>query len=141
MELPSVQDRRMWRKLLAKVHPDAGGEHELFIWADQVREHCAESPAKTQKKTYSPPRSHNPVREFMDGLQVVYQRPFDVLANKWMTSGNLGASTEEATKPQVAKIAHLCGMSDKHRYGFYGVCEEFGLTKQQASWVIEELTR
>lgn len=22
----------MWRKLLARAHPDAGGDHELFIW-------------------------------------------------------------------------------------------------------------
>ncbi len=27
----------MWRKLLAKVHPDAGGDHETFIWALHVR--------------------------------------------------------------------------------------------------------
>lgn len=28
----------MWRKLLAKVHPDAGGTHELFIWVGSVKD-------------------------------------------------------------------------------------------------------
>jgi hypothetical protein len=23
----------MWRRLLARVHPDAGGDDELFVWA------------------------------------------------------------------------------------------------------------
>src|SRR5215212_9648433 len=31
-------DRSMWRRLLARAHPDAGGTHELFIWAGAVRD-------------------------------------------------------------------------------------------------------
>ena len=33
-----LDDRHMWRQLLAKVHPDAGGNHELFLFASAVRE-------------------------------------------------------------------------------------------------------
>ena len=29
----------MWRLLLGRAHPDAGGEHQLFVWATAVREH------------------------------------------------------------------------------------------------------
>jgi hypothetical protein len=29
----SLQDRRAWRLLLARLHPDAGGDHELFLFA------------------------------------------------------------------------------------------------------------
>ena len=36
-----MQDGRMWRLLLARLHPDAGGDHELFLFAcalmDSVR--------------------------------------------------------------------------------------------------------
>lgn len=32
------EDRRMWRLLLAQLHPDAGGDHELFTFACAVRE-------------------------------------------------------------------------------------------------------
>jgi hypothetical protein len=28
----------MWRRLLARAHPDAGGTHELFIWTGAVRD-------------------------------------------------------------------------------------------------------
>ena len=29
----SLRDRRLWRLLLARLHPDAGGDHELFLFA------------------------------------------------------------------------------------------------------------
>jgi hypothetical protein len=34
----SFEDRRMWRLLLARLHPDAGGDHDLFAFACAVRE-------------------------------------------------------------------------------------------------------
>lgn len=40
VDLPTfLEDRHMWRQLLAKLHPDAvGGDHELFLFACAVRE-------------------------------------------------------------------------------------------------------
>jgi hypothetical protein len=32
------EDRHMWRLLLARLHPDAGGEHELFLFACALKE-------------------------------------------------------------------------------------------------------
>jgi hypothetical protein len=32
------EDSRMWRLLLARLHPDAGGDHDLFVFACAVRE-------------------------------------------------------------------------------------------------------
>ncbi len=32
-----LQDRRMWRLLLARLHPDAGGDRELFLFASALR--------------------------------------------------------------------------------------------------------
>lgn len=34
----SLEDRYMWRMLLAKLHPDAGGDHELFLFACALKE-------------------------------------------------------------------------------------------------------
>ncbi len=34
----SATDPRMWRRLLARAHPDTGGDHELFVWTQSVRE-------------------------------------------------------------------------------------------------------
>jgi hypothetical protein len=31
-------DRSMWRRLVGRAHPDAGGDHGLFIWAVAVRD-------------------------------------------------------------------------------------------------------
>ena len=28
----------MWRRLISRAHPDAGGDHELFIWTGAVRD-------------------------------------------------------------------------------------------------------
>ena len=34
----SFQDRHMWRQLLARLHPDAGGDHKLFLFACALKE-------------------------------------------------------------------------------------------------------
>ena len=34
----SFEDRRMWRLLLARLHPDAGGDQDLFAFACAVRD-------------------------------------------------------------------------------------------------------
>jgi hypothetical protein len=36
--LVAFEDRRMWRLLLARLHPDAGGDHDLFTFACAVRD-------------------------------------------------------------------------------------------------------
>ena len=52
----SSEDRRMWRLLLARLHPDAGGDHDLFAFAcavrDEVygREHPAGDAAGTENR-------------------------------------------------------------------------------------------
>ena len=33
-----LDDRHMWRLLLARLHPDIGGDHELFLFACAVKE-------------------------------------------------------------------------------------------------------
>ncbi len=36
------EDRRMWRRLLASLHPDAGGDPELFLFACSVKDRMCE---------------------------------------------------------------------------------------------------
>jgi hypothetical protein len=54
--LISSEDRRMWRLLLARLHPDAGGDHDLFAFACAVRdevyggEHPAGDAAGTESR-------------------------------------------------------------------------------------------
>ena len=46
--LAALEDRRMWRLLLARLHPDAGGDHDLFAFACAVRDELSSDkhPAK-----------------------------------------------------------------------------------------------
>jgi hypothetical protein len=37
-QLALFEDRRMWRLLLARLHPDTGGDHDLFAFACTVRD-------------------------------------------------------------------------------------------------------
>ena len=32
------EDRRTWRRLLARLHPDAGGDHDLFLFACALKD-------------------------------------------------------------------------------------------------------
>jgi len=39
----SFGDRHVWRQLLARLHPDAGGDHELFLFACALKDElCGE---------------------------------------------------------------------------------------------------
>ena len=46
-----LQDRHMWRQLLARLHPDAGGDHKLFLFACALKESlCEERRAGTANR-------------------------------------------------------------------------------------------
>jgi hypothetical protein len=39
-----LTDKRMWRRLLARAHPDAGGSEDLFVWTKALQEElCAKA--------------------------------------------------------------------------------------------------
>ena len=45
----NLRDRRLWRLLLARLHPDAGGDHELFLLAcDAMDRLCGPRRAQSQ---------------------------------------------------------------------------------------------
>jgi hypothetical protein len=51
----AFEDRRMWRILLARLHPDAGGDHDLFAFACAMRDKMssANGTAKDTEKEHS----------------------------------------------------------------------------------------
>jgi hypothetical protein len=64
LEAP-FEDRRMWRLLLARLHPDAGGDHELFLFAHALKEgayghRCFESPPAPHDDKRRTERSADP---------------------------------------------------------------------------------
>ncbi len=43
--LPAPEDWKMWRRVLARLHPDHGGDGELFQGAQAVRARVGAEPA------------------------------------------------------------------------------------------------
>ena len=63
----SFQDRRMWRLLLARLHPDAGGDHDLFAFACAVRDEVyGENPLVEGAGTENEARSAADAASFLE---------------------------------------------------------------------------
>ena len=43
------QDRRLWRLLLARLHPDAGGDPELFLFACDAMDKLCGAPRASSR--------------------------------------------------------------------------------------------
>ena len=57
----------MWRRLLARLHPDAGGSHELFLFACALKEEvCPERLFGAGKNGSAPDLSFSAWRSAMD---------------------------------------------------------------------------
>lgn len=113
-DTPPVTDKKMWARLLRTVHPDHGGDDELFIWVNQLRSSMHEEHRNHQ--TFGEP--------YDDVLNLLTMFiPFD----------------KRATPKQMAFISHLAGFTQKERQGFYKVADMFGLSNAQAKHLIKEL--
>jgi hypothetical protein len=74
--VPSPNDQRMWRLLLARLHPDAGGDHELFVFASTVKDSvCSKERIEGKGVNHAKPRVENPT--------VAYLRLWQTLMNPW----------------------------------------------------------
>jgi hypothetical protein len=69
--LISFEDRRMWRLLLARLHPDAGGDHDLFAFACAMRDEMssASSVAKDAEGKVSARSTEGLVAPFLRAWQ------------------------------------------------------------------------
>jgi len=70
----------MWRRLLSRCHPDAGSDHDLFIWADALRDHVAgdaPEPVQHRHERRQPPRHHAPTT----AERIPYEAAFDNAAD------------------------------------------------------------
>ena len=80
----AFEERRMWRLLLARLHPDAGGDHDLFAFACAMRDEMssASSLAKDTEREDS-------VRG-TEGLVAPFLRAWQDAMGDW-SSGNRNA--------------------------------------------------
>ena len=61
----------MWRMLLAKVHPDAGGDHELFLFACALKEGVCGGgrPGRKHARNHDERRAERPAEYFPQAWQ------------------------------------------------------------------------
>jgi hypothetical protein len=155
-------DNAMWRRLLARTHPDVGGAHELFIWTGSVRDHvCTEEvrskpePDPPRRSSYQSP-SEDPARvpyplgtDFREATKRALRRA----ASQPDGYGQLLALLEDcypldhlwreqdrgASYKRLAAIGHQVGMSKGERVGWYRVAESIPLSDRHAGHILSRL--
>ncbi len=164
-----VTDKRMWRKLLMRTHPDHGGTSELFVWVSALHEHVAGDALEDVRSPYQ--RRHPPphYRTADDAVRVEYSATLDFASVTgsavWLGEhGNVAepfarllrllsdcrpagperiaehnAQRTGATYKALAYAAHLAGMSKAERAEWYAVARRIPLSQRHIGHVISRL--
>jgi hypothetical protein len=155
----------MWRKLLARTHPDAGGDHELFIWTGtirdavcglQVQSRPAAGPANATTRPSQPspsPPDDKPRIPYPDGTDFEeltrqalrvggpYAAVLSLLASCHPLTHLAHEEARGASYKRLAAIAHAHGMTPKERSGWYRCAEAIPLSDRHASHILGRLKR
>ncbi len=156
-------DPRMWRRALARLHPDSGGCHELFVWGMVVRDLvCRDAPTVSGTTGPETPGEHDrvpydPAFGFVDEFVTLTMRALSVgqhaeepyrsvlrLLIDCPADGHGRAAAKQergATYRQLAAIAHKAGMSKGQRYRWYELARSVPLSEKHASHIIGRLGR
>lgn len=157
-----VTDGAMWRKLLARAHPDAGGCHELFIWVEALRERVVgEQQASSGGPAGGNRRREEPGEQGQGQARVPFDpgADFDLLTRRALSlavdvaepfSGLLGlldgVESEGGAQERVgvtyktlALVAHRAGLDKKERATWYRIAERVPLSQRHAGAIIERL--
>lgn len=142
-------DAAMWRTILKRVHPDAGGDYELFIWINNLKETVGNGnlppppPPPPPRQPPPPPRQPPPRKEDKDSVEVDPTLSFDEITNKALSVDECpftevlgalrgcrgsGRGLKGATYKQLAAMAHRCDMTKHQRYRWYRVAEDIQLS-------------
>lgn len=157
----SPTDRRLWRLLLARMHPDAGGTDELFVWAQGLREvldedaptrracgscSSAASPAAEEPERIPFDAGLDPVALTRRALSLVDELEFPCsallrLLSNYVPSGTRPQDLRGATYRQLAAMAHEAGMSHAERQGWYRVAESVPLSQAHAQHILSRIKK
>jgi len=159
----------MWRRLLRHVHPDTGGDAELFVWVRNLQEHVAgdsieEAPHRGHTRHQPPPHPTTGERipyeaafdnaaDFHDltrqavalagNVDPVHGRLLGLLVDCYEASEvDIGLSRQQhqgATYKQLAAIAYAAGMSKQERVQWYRIAESIPLAQRHAGHILSKL--
>ncbi len=159
-------DPRMWRRLIARCHPDAGGDGELFIWATATRDtFCGgelgkEIPRREQQDRQPAGERRDtdrvPFDPFSDfgfltdralAMADAVAEPYGYLLRQVadcspVYEGSLyGQQRRGATYRQLASIAHKVGMTKAERVQWYDVCRSIPLSQRHSGHILGRIKR
>ncbi len=167
-----LDDKGMWRRALATLHPDGGGSHDLFIWAGAVRDVVcglslragahpkpADYPSRRREASTSEDPARVPYPAWADfeectrtALRVgageaageagmLYGPVLSLLADCYPTEGKAHEGQRGASYKRLAAIAHLWGMTEAERIGWYRVAEGIPLSDRHAGHILNRTNR
>jgi hypothetical protein len=145
-------DSGMWRRMIARTHPDAGGDHELFIWAGSVREFVCNGGAAESRPE---PQDHRSRRR--EDFEVLSDRaiamasavaePYGYLLRRLsdcypVADGPLcDQQRRGASYKSLAAIGHTVGMTKAERVQWYRIAETIPLSQRHAGHILSQLKR
>ena len=159
-----LDDVCMWRKAIARAHPDAGGDHELCVWMQAVKEAVCDQP-EAAPKPRPEGRSHRPASDDdpdrvpfppsmnfeectrtvlrMRALGTPYGRLLSLLADcSPAQEGSLfDQQRRGASYRLLAAIGHRVGMTKQERVRWYRIAEDVPLSQRHAGHILSRLKR
>src|SRR5215212_3335705 len=158
-----ITDKRMWRQLVGRAHPDAGGDHELFIWTVATRDAVcgveleAEIPRverrapSTQGTGERVPFDEDASLEALTDRAVAMAEavaePYGYLLRQ---VADCEPAEDEPLRDQqrrgasfktLAAIGHQVGMSKAERVQWYRIAEVIPLSQRHAGHILSRLKR
>jgi hypothetical protein len=155
-QTPAPEDPKMWRRLVARAHPDAGGDGELFVWANSVREVICSGELRAGTWTSPAPADDVPripyptgadfgeiTRRALEraGVEDVYGRVLSLLADCEPLEHLAYEQDRGASYKRLAAIAHAWGMTKAERVGWYRVAEDLSLSDRHAGHILAKLKK
>ncbi len=148
----------MWRRLISRAHPDAGGDHELFIWTGAVRDvvcglslrpganpEAADNPSHRRETSTPDEPARVPFDIGLDfaaltGRALEYGGEFapvlNLLRDCWPVEGLAHEQGRGATYKRLAAIGHAWGMTKAERVRWYRVAESIPLSDRHAGHIL-----
>lgn len=151
----------MWRRLISRAHPDAGGTEELFIWTGAVRDLVCSGDAKvaTGRHFAEPQSSEEPARvpyppgsdfatltaraiTMAEQVGGVYGALLEMLADCEAPPSTTGAWEQRgASYKKLAAVGHMVGMTKAERGRWYRIAEDVPLSDRHVGHILGRLKR
>jgi hypothetical protein len=161
-----LDDRSMWRRLVSRSHPDAGGSHELFIWTVATRDAICGGEIPRRERREQPSRRRETETSNAGGCI-----PFDEDALLEVLTGRALAMADAVAEPygyllrqvadcypaqdgplhdqqrrgasykSLAAIGHQVGISKAERVQWYRIAEAIPLSQCHAGHILSRLKR